>query len=178
MHPAPPTVPGYLVLAAGDAGSTDAQAVRQVLEVLAAAAPTELRPTTGHQDLETALDDLAGRRLVVAGGDGSVHLVVNALLARGEATSTPLGVVPLGTGNDLAQSVGLPLDPTRAAGRVVAGQVRALDVVQDNEYVVVNAAHAGFGVSAARHAQRLKPVLGVPAGRPRRRPPGRARRHG
>ncbi|MEX2620446.1 MAG: diacylglycerol kinase family protein [Egibacteraceae bacterium] len=161
MSSATPTVPGYLVLAAGDAGRTDGQAVRQVLEVLAAAAPTELRQTADHQDLETALDDLGGRRLVVAGGDGSVHLVVTALLARGQAASTPVGLVPLGTGNDLAQGVGLPLDPRQAASRVVAGHVRALDVLRDSENVVVNAAHAGFGVFAARHAQRLKPVLGV-----------------
>lgn len=161
MSPASPAVPGYLALAAGDAGSTDGQAVRQILEVLAADAPTELRRTTDHRDLETALDDLAGRRLVVAGGDGSVHLVVTALLARGQAASTPVGLVPLGTGNDLARGVGLPLDPRRAAGRVVAGRVRALDVLHDSGKVVVNAAHTGFGVSAARHAQRVKPVLGV-----------------
>lgn len=163
MSPARPTVSGYLVVVAGQAGNTDGQAVGQALEVLAADAPTELRTTSDRQDLETALDDLAGRRLVVAGGDGSVHLVVNALLAREEAASTPVGLVPLGTGNDLARSVGLPLDAAGAAARVVTGRVRALDVLRSDEGVAANAAHAGFGVSAARRAQRLKPALGVAA---------------
>lgn len=161
MNPTSPTVSGYLVITAEDAGSADRQAVRQALEVLAAEAPTELRTTRNPQDLETALDGLAGRRLVLAGGDGSLHLVVSALLARGVAASTPLGLLPLGTGNDLAQSLGLPLDPTQAARRVVTGQVTALDMLRHDEGTAVNAAHVGFGVAAARHAQRLKPVLGV-----------------
>lgn len=152
---------GYLVIAAGDAGSTDTRALGNVLRVLAGDAPTELRVTADPADLESALDNLDGRRLVVAGGDGTVHVVVRALLARGTADATPLGLVPLGTGNDLAQGLGLPLDPTEAAGRVVAGAVRALDVLCAGDDVAVNAAHAGFGVAAARHAQRLKPVLGA-----------------
>lgn len=161
MSPAPKPVSGYLVLASGNAGSTGGQAVGQALEVLANAAPTELCRTERPEDLEGALAALAGRRLVIAGGDGSVHLVVNSLLARGEAASTPVGVIPLGTGNDLAQTLGLPLDPVRAAGRVVRGQVRALDALHGGEEMAVNAAHAGLGVAAARGAQRLKPVLGV-----------------
>lgn len=161
MSSARTTVRGYLVLAAGDAGSTDAQAVGQVLEVLAADAPTELRTTQDPEDLDGALDDLAGRRLVLAGGDGSVHLVVSSLLARGQAATTPVGVVALGTGNDLAQSLGLPLDPAAAARRIVAGRVRALDVLRGDDRVAVNAAHAGLGVAAARRAQQLKPVLGA-----------------
>lgn len=161
MSPAPKTVSGYLMLAAGNAGSTGGQAVGRALEVLANHAPTELCRTEHPKDLEAALAALAGRRLVIAGGDGSLHLVVNALLARGEAASTPVGVIPLGTGNDLAQSLGLPLDPARAAGRVVRGRVRALDVLHGGEEMAVNAAHAGLGVAAARGAQRLKPVLGV-----------------
>lgn len=159
--PTHPTISGYLVLAAGKAGSTDGQAVGQVLKVLAADAPTELRTTTRRQDLEVAIDGLAGRRLVLAGGDGSVHLAVISLLARGLAASTPVGLVPLGTGNDLARSLGLPMDPTAAAERVIAGRVRTLDLLHRGDDVAVNAAHTGFGVAAARRAQRMKPVLGA-----------------
>lgn len=165
MSPTRSPVSGYLVVAAEDAGRAHGPHLRQAVEVLAADAPTELRTTKDHQDLKTALDELAGRRPVIAGGDGSVHLVVNALLARREAGSTPVGVVPLGTGNDLAQHLGLPLDLAHAARRVVAGQARPLDVLRrghdDEKDVAVNAARAGFGVAAARGAQRLKPALGV-----------------
>lgn len=161
MDPASPSMSGYLVITAEGAGRTERQAVRQALEVLAADAPTELRMTRDRQDLETALDELGERRLVLAGGDGSVHLAVSSLLARGLAASAPVGLLPLGTGNDLAQSLGLPLDPVHAARRVVTGQAVALDMLSHDENVAVNAAHIGFGVAAARRAQRLKPALGV-----------------
>ena len=160
MSPERPTVSGYLVLAAEEAGSTDGQVIRQVVELLGGDAPTELRTTTDREDLESALDDLAGRRLVVAGGDGSVHLVVGSLVARGRAAAAAVGLVPLGTGNDLAQSLGVPLDPVHAARRVLTGQARAVDLLGCDEDVAVNAAHTGFGVGAARRAQPLKPALG------------------
>jgi diacylglycerol kinase (ATP) len=64
----------------------------------------------------------------VCGGDGTVHLAVNAL-AEG---STPLGIVPAGTGNDTAASLGIPADPSRAAAALLAalaaGSVRRIDL--------------------------------------------------
>lgn len=68
--------------------------------------------------------------LVVVGGDGVVHLGVN-VVAR---TGVPLGVVPAGTGNDLARAWGLPSDPVAAVDTIDAcvrlGAVRAMDVVR------------------------------------------------
>lgn len=161
MSPASRPVSGYLVVASGDAGGSDRQAVREAVAVLAAAAPTQLRTTEEPAELHDALDDLANRRLVLAGGDGTIHLAVGALLDRGQAASTPVGLVPLGTGNDLASSLGLPLDPAQAAHRVIAGRVRTLDVLGNGEEIAVNAAHVGIGVVAARRAQQLKPFAGV-----------------
>ncbi len=60
--------------------------------------------------------------LVVVGGDGMVHLGVNALAGSGAAFGqTPLGIIPSGTGNDLARALGLPRhDIPAAAARVLA----------------------------------------------------------
>src|SRR3954466_5158469 len=68
----------------------------------------------------TAIDD--GVDAVVAlGGDGMVHLVLNVVAG----TPTPLGIIPAGTGNDLANHLGLPTkDPVAAAG-VIADQLLA-----------------------------------------------------
>src|SRR3954454_19780665 len=68
----------------------------------------------------TAIDDGVDA-LVALGGDGMVHLALNVVAG----TSTPLGIVPAGTGNDLANHLGLPTkDPVAAAG-VIADQLLA-----------------------------------------------------
>ena len=63
--------------------------------------------------------------LVAAGGDGTVHLAVQAVAG----TSTPLGIVALGTGNDNAAGLGLPVkDVDSAAGVIAAHNARSIDV--------------------------------------------------
>lgn len=68
--------------------------------------------------------------LVVVGGDGVVHLGVNVVAG----TGVPLGVVPAGTGNDLARAWGLPADPVAAVDTIDAcvrlGARREVDVVR------------------------------------------------
>src|SRR5687768_6536783 len=70
----------------------------------------------------------AGETLVVAaGGDGTVSEVVNGLCAV-PGSRTRLGILPLGTGNDLAFTLGLPEALHEACARLVAGEPRPLDV--------------------------------------------------
>ena len=69
--------------------------------------------------------------LVVVGGDGMVHLGVNAVAG----TGTPLGVVAAGTGNDVARGLGLPVHDPGAAARVVlaalaTGATRSIDAAR------------------------------------------------
>lgn len=66
--------------------------------------------------------------VIVLGGDGMVHLAIQAL-AGGE---TPLGIVPAGTGNDVADMLGMPADPLAAADALLAAlaaeSVRRIDL--------------------------------------------------
>jgi len=152
-----PSEDGHLLVASEGAGSTDEDAVRAAVDVLGA----ELLVCHGPGDLDVALDRLDGRTLVIAGGDGSLHLAVSRLRARGALATTRLGLVPLGTGNDLARALGVPLDPVNAARLVREGEARALDLlVDDDGGVAVNAVHVGIGADAAEHAGGLKPRLG------------------
>lgn len=151
---------GHLLLIGGPAGSADDDAVAAASAVLAAAGPVEAVTCADLAALEAALDDLAGRTLVIAGGDGSVHLVVDALDRRGALPDVAVGLVPLGTGNDLARTLRIPLDPAEAARRVLAGSPRPLDLIRTSNGTVVNAAHAGLGVAAAEQAAALKGALG------------------
>ncbi|GAA0985924.1 diacylglycerol kinase [Acrocarpospora macrocephala] len=62
--------------------------------------------------------------LVAFGGDGLVHLAVQAVAG----TGVPLGIIPAGTGNDIADALGIPRrDPLRAADAVLGGRVRVID---------------------------------------------------
>ena len=66
-------------------------------------------------------------RVVVVGGDGTIQEVVNGLLA-GSSPVPGLGIVPLGSGNDLARSLGLPTDPGRAWDVAIGASERPVDV--------------------------------------------------
>ncbi|HEX6074438.1 MAG TPA: diacylglycerol kinase family protein [Micromonosporaceae bacterium] len=101
-----------------------------------------------------------GRDPVAVGGDGTVHQVVAALARGDELATRTVGLIPLGTGNDLARSLGLPVDPAAAARVVLAGKVRLMDLlVDDAGGIAVNAVHLGVGGEASAAAQPLKPLL-------------------
>jgi len=70
----------------------------------------------------------AGQILAIAGGDGTVNRVVNAIAGN----HAVIGIVPVGSGNDLARALGLPVDPVHAARRIAGGTVRVLDLVAVN----------------------------------------------
>jgi diacylglycerol kinase family enzyme len=153
----------HLLLVGGAAGSADPDDIETVRSVLGTAGPVDVVTCAQPPDLHAALDTVRGRTLVIAGGDGSVHVVVDALDRRGELAGTVLGLVPMGTGNDLARTLGIPLDPAEAARLVLTGSPSDLDLVRTSTGTIVNAAHAGIGVAAAARASDLKSSLGPAA---------------
>ncbi|HEX7225420.1 MAG TPA: YegS/Rv2252/BmrU family lipid kinase [Candidatus Limnocylindria bacterium] len=82
-------------------------------------------------------------RVVVVGGDGTVQEAVNGVIAGAERVS--LGIVPVGSGNDLARSLGLPRDPAEAWTVAIGEPVRAIDVAraEDGEGLTRRFASAG-----------------------------------
>ncbi|PRY12923.1 diacylglycerol kinase family enzyme [Kineococcus rhizosphaerae] len=160
-----PRVNGYLAIVNAAAGSARADAVEAVVGELGRAGDVELRRTGDLHDLRNALLSADGRRLVLLGGDGSLHAALQLLWDAGRTRDVgPLGVVPLGTGNDLARSLRLPLDPVAAARVAATGRPRGLELLVDShQRITVNTVHAGIGASATAKAQRLKKGLGVAA---------------
>ncbi len=79
----------------------------------------------GYSGLRQLVDQTLTRRevgaLVVVGGDGMVHLGVNALAG----SDIALGIVPSGTGNDVARLLGMPLHDTAAACRLILASMAA-----------------------------------------------------
>lgn len=86
----------------------------RVLTAGSAAAATELAAKAVADGVDA---------LVALGGDGTAHLALQAVAG----TTTPLALVPAGTGNDLAVALGLPADPLAACELVVDGSVREVD---------------------------------------------------
>lgn len=96
--------------------------------------------------------------VLIGGGDGTVNQVLPALLD----VEVPLGLLPLGTGNDLARTLGLPLEPRDAARALVSGRIRSIDVAWANERPFLNAAGIGISGTLARELSRdTKTRLGV-----------------
>jgi YegS/Rv2252/BmrU family lipid kinase len=86
--------------------------------------------------------------VVIGGGDGTLNAAAPALVE----TGLPLGILPLGTANDLARTLGLPPDPVAAASVIVAGLTRPVDLGEVNGIFYFNVASIGF---SARLARRL-----------------------
>jgi diacylglycerol kinase family enzyme len=154
-----------LVLVNGAAGTTDDDSVEAAVSALRRGAEVTVAATADEAELRAAVSALGDRRPVVIGGDGSVHAAARALDRAGLLDpGTPVGIVPRGTGNDLARTLGLPLDPVEAAAVVLDGTPRPLDLVRDDAGgLVVNAVHVGVGALAAVEALRFKERLGTVA---------------
>jgi len=122
------------------------------------------RVTTWMGDRPGAAGERAGRigdevdRLVVAGGDGSIHEVLNGLSDPGRL---PLAVLPVGTANLLARDLHLQGDAQAVARTVVEGRVRRLDMgLIDGSRRFLMVASCGFDATVIRsiHERRRGPL--------------------
>jgi YegS/Rv2252/BmrU family lipid kinase len=93
------------------------------------------------------LDDGSGYRfLILGGGDGSVSSVVDFLAHN----DTLLGLLPLGTANDFARTLGIPQDIEGACRTIAEGKVVDVDLGLAGDNYYVNVASVGLGVEATR----------------------------
>jgi YegS/Rv2252/BmrU family lipid kinase len=114
------------------------------------------------------------RYLVAAGGDGTVHEVLNGMLSGGGPVDgamggaidgAVLGVLPIGSGCDFVRSFGIPRDPARAAGRLSGDATHVIDVGKvtyggDQVRYFANIAEAGLGGAVVARAARLPGMRG------------------
>jgi diacylglycerol kinase (ATP) len=90
--------------------------------------------------------------LVVCGGDGLVHLATQALAG----TGIPLGIIPAGTGNDVARYFGVPRrDPRAAADVVIASRTRTIDLARCGPSYFVTVLAAGFDSKVNERANAM-----------------------
>src|SRR5215210_2410463 len=95
--------------------------------------------------------------LILGGGDGSVSSVVDFLAHR----DVTLGLLPLGTANDFARTLGIPADVEQACETIAGGKIVDVDLGLAGDNYYVNVASVGLGVEAT---QALSPWLKKGAG--------------
>ncbi|GLS43554.1 lipid kinase [Methylobacterium brachythecii] len=83
--------------------------------------------------------------IILGGGDGTLNAAAAALIE----TGLPLGILPLGTANDLARSLGLPLDPLAAAQVIATRDPQPVDLGWVNGHYYFNVASIGFSADLA-----------------------------
>jgi diacylglycerol kinase (ATP) len=83
--------------------------------------------------------------VIVGGGDGSLNGAAEGLLQ----TGLPLGVLPLGTANDFARTMGIPLDLADAVDVIAKGRSVAVDLGKANGLPFFNVASIGFSADLA-----------------------------
>ena len=144
-----------------------AQRLPRIIELLVeAGVDCELQKSsaTGHlEELVFTAVRSGAERIVVAGGDGSIHEAVNGIM-RAEA-SAALGVIPTGTGNDFAKASDIPLDWEHAtqllATRLVANaHAREIDVGRMNDRFFANGAGIGFDAKVTEVARSYRWPIG------------------
>jgi diacylglycerol kinase (ATP) len=90
---------------------------------------TEVRASSAAESVRLVRHSIGGaakpEAVVCIGGDGLMNVMLEALAQ----TDVPLGLIPAGTGNDLAREIGVPTDdPVRAADLVLDGRTRTIDL--------------------------------------------------
>jgi diacylglycerol kinase (ATP) len=106
--------------------------------------------TEGPEDAIGAAEEWREGLLIVAGGDGTVNDVVNGLGKAGFPEGVTLGILPAGTGNDLAATLCIPEDPEVAEDVIRQNRMRTLDVARVRsegvgERFFINVATGGLG---------------------------------
>ncbi|CVK19096.1 MULTISPECIES: diacylglycerol kinase family protein [Sporomusa] len=135
----------------------------EVVEYLQAAGSLVLPFRTRYKgDIRPFINEIKGFAtdgFIVAGGDGTMHEVINAMLA--EDIDVPLGIIPSGTCNDFATHLNFGKDLPGCLRAVTGGLWRAVDVGSVNGEYFLNVASAGLLTSVAHSVDAsLKNTLG------------------
>jgi len=94
--------------------------------------------------------------VVAAGGDGTISAVAAALVG----TSTPLGILPLGTLNHFAKDLKIPFNVQEAARTIAEGKIHEIDVGEVNGHIFVNNSSIGLYPKAVRERNQQIVRLG------------------
>lgn len=130
------------------AGAAAAQRAAENLRAALGSSAVTVARTAGPRHACALAEGAEGAKTVLAlGGDGVIHEAVNGLMRRQPQARPQFGVIPVGSGNDYARSLGTPADVDKACKALLAAQAKPTDVgCVNGEYF---AETLSFGVDAA-----------------------------
>lgn len=97
--------------------------------------------------------------IVVAGGDGTINKIVNALVKNN--IKIPLGIIPAGTSNDFAKHIKMPYNFSKCIDKILAGNIQDVDVGRANDKYFINVCSAGLFTNASQKVDvKLKNSIG------------------
>jgi len=143
-------IPAFINPRAGNAG-----AAREALEAVGDFDIVDVPPATLAEQVESAIRGGA-RRILVAGGDGSIGSAAGAIAG----TGIELAILPCGTLNHLARDLSLPLDLTEAAQIAKTGHSMPVDAAVVNDRLFLNTSSVGAYTTFVRARERLERRLG------------------
>lgn len=118
----------------------------------------------GHSR-EIAEDSSGYQAIISAGGDGTIHEIVNGLMKSGLNQNVTLAILPVGNGNDSARAIGMPFNHLKAAEEICLKNVSRIDVGKMNNIYFSNSLGLGMDARVARRAIELREktsLKGVP----------------
>ncbi|MBE6051429.1 MAG: YegS/Rv2252/BmrU family lipid kinase [Clostridium sp.] len=113
------------------------------------------------RDISEAFDivDDTYEYILIAGGDGTVDSVVNAMFSRGK--NLPIAILPVGTANDFGTFLGISEDVTEACENILKMQPKAIDMGKINDKYFVNVASTGLFTDVSQKTDvNLKNTIG------------------
>ena len=143
-------IPAFINPLAGNA-----EEARAALDAVGGFDVREVPPATLGERVRAAIGDGA-RRLLVAGGDGSIGSAANVIAG----TGVELAILPCGTLNHLAKDLSLPLSLEDAARVALNGCVTAVDAAVVNDRIFLNTSSVGAYPAFVRARERLERRLG------------------
>jgi YegS/Rv2252/BmrU family lipid kinase len=116
---------------------------------------------TRGEGIEHALEDIddSYEYILLAGGDGTVDSVVNAMKSKG--LDLPIGILPVGTANDFAKFLGIPTDITKCVEQILSTEPKSVDLGQVNDKYFVNVLSTGLFTDVSQKTDvNLKNTIG------------------
>ncbi|BDA85617.1 lipid kinase [Aureimonas sp. SA4125] len=123
--------------------------ISTTLDILRRGGVELIEPDAGDRPFSEIIAEHAAAvdLVILGGGDGTLNAAASALVE----AQLPLGILPLGTANDLARTLGIPPVADEGAKIIIAGHRRTLDLGDVNGRLFFNVASIGFSAKLAKH---------------------------